>query len=329
MKALFMCVALGLTALACSGQPQTTGLTEPVRVGYGSTRNTQFRSGALPGSKPLTSEETLSHVAPQAPSISLNVGGSIIRESDTGFVISGSTSIEAVAVGVRFLDLGSGYWIVPVTGQDPTRPGTFTWSATLDFGTGIPAGFHPLAVVAIDGSGHGGTQAEADLCVASDIPDNLSACSPATLPPTSVVSLVWDTPVDLDLRVITPEGKVVDPKHPSTAVAVDGHVDPTAKGTGIFDTDALRGCVDTGHRRENLVWQDAPGPGTYLVYASLFDACGQASVRFTLSLNQRVPSEDGGALHLADTFERTGELLAADANAGTQLGLFVTEFNVQ
>ena len=153
--------------------------------------------------------------------------------------------------------------------------------------------------------------------------------SPASQPPTSVVSLVWDTPVDLDLRVITPEGKVVDPKHPSTALAVDGHVDPTVKGTGIFDTDALRGCVDTGHRRENLVWQDAPETGTYLVYASLFSACGQASVRFTLSLNQRAPSADGGALQLVDTFETTGELLAADADAGTRLGLFITEFTVQ
>lgn len=329
MKALLVSLALGLVTLACSGQPQTTGLTEPVRVGYGSTRNTQFRSGALPGSRPLTSEESLAHVAPEPPSVSLNVAGSIIRESDTGFVISGATSGEAVAVGVRFLDLGSGYWIVPVTGQDPTRPGTFTWSATLDFGTGIPPGFHPLVVVAVDSAGHAGTQAEVALCVASDIPDNLNACSPASPPPTSVVSLAWDTPVDLDLRVITPEGKVVDPKHPSTAVAVNGHVDPTAPGTGIFDTDAVRGCVDTGHRRENLVWQDAPAAGTYLVYASLFAACGQASVRFTLSLNQRVPSADGGALHLTDTFERTGELLAGDANAGTQLGLFVTEFTVQ
>jgi hypothetical protein len=329
MKALLAGIAFSTVALGCSGQSQTAGLNEPLRVGYGSTRNTQFRGGALPGSKPLTNQETLSHVDPQPPSISLNVAGNIVRESDTGFVIGGSTSSEAVAIGIRFLDLGSGYWILPAEGQDPTRPGTFTWSATVDFGATIPPGLHPLGVVAIDGAGHGGTQAEVDLCVASDIPDNLNACSPSTKPPTSVVSLVWDTPVDLDLRVITPEGKIVDPKHPSTALAVDGHVDPTAQGTGIFDTDAMRGCVDTGHRRENLVWQDAPALGSYLVYADLFDACGQSSVRFTVSLNQLAPSEDGGTPHLAGTFERTGELLAADANAGTQLGLFLTEFTVQ
>jgi hypothetical protein len=318
-----------LLSAACSGQPVTAGLTEPVRVSYGTLQNAQFLSGALPGSAPLTSQQSLSNVAPRPPSVSLNVADSVINESDTGFSVSGSTSSEAVAVGIRFLDLGTGYWVLPVAGQDPTRPGTFTWSATLDFGGNIPPGLQPLAVVAIDGSGRGGTQTATDLCVASDIPDNLSACSPSATPPSEVLSLVWDTPVDLDLRVITPDGKVVDPKHPSTAVAVNGHVDPSAAHTGVFDTDAMRGCIDTGHRRENLVWQQTPNPGRYFVYASLYDACGQSSVRFTLSLNQPVPAADGGASTLTSTFERTGEMLASDADAGVSLGLFVTEFVVQ
>jgi hypothetical protein len=315
--------------LACSGQTLNGGATEPLRVTYGGTNNAQFRGGSLPGSKPLSSAEELANAPRTPPTVSLNVAGSVIRESDTGFLVNGSTSSEAVAVGLRFLDLGTGYWVLPVTGQDPTRPGTFTWTATLDFGAQIPPGFHGLGVVGIDAAGHGGTQTEADLCVTSDIPDNLSACSPAAKPPATVVSLAWDTAVDLDLRVITPEGKIVDPKHPSTARAVNGHVDPTAKGTGVFDTDAERDCVDTGHRRENLVWEDPPASGRYSVYASLYSACAQPSVRFTLSLNQPGPSEDGGAQHLVSSFERTGELLAADADAGTRLGLFITEFIVQ
>jgi hypothetical protein len=271
----------------------------------------------------------LANVAQAPPTVSLNVSASVIRESDTGFVISGSTSSEAVAVGIRFLDLGSGYWVLPVAGQDPTRPGTFSWSATLDFGAGIPPGFHSLLAVGIDSAGHGGTQTAQDLCVASDIPDNLSACSAGAKPPTTVLSMAWDTAVDLDLRVVTPLGKIVDPKHPSTALAVNGHVDPSVPGTGVFDTDAERDCVDTGHRRENLVWQDPPDAGRYYVYASLYSACAQPSVRFTVSLNQPGPAEDGGVHHLVSTFERTGELLASDADAGTSLGLFVTEFVVQ
>ncbi len=320
---------VALSLFACSGTPQTAGLAEPLRVNYGGGRNAQFIGAPLPGSKPLSNEETLANVTPQAPTASLNVGASVVRVSDTGLVLSGSTSSEAVAVGIRFLDLGSGYWVLPVAGQDPTRPGTFTWSATVDFGAGILAGFHPLAVVAIDGAGHGGSQTAVDLCVQSDVPDNLSSCSPGAKPPTTVLSMVWDAPVDLDLRVITPAGKTVDPKHPSTAVAVDGQVDPSVMGTGIFDTDAERDCVITGHRRENLVWQDAPDPGRYFVYASLFSACSQPAVHFTVSLNQPGPAEDGGVRHLVSTFERTGELLAVDADGGTKLGLFVTEFLVQ
>lgn len=314
---------------ACSSQSAPSGISEPVRVRYGLTQNAQFRGGALPGSAPLTSEQSLSGVKPSAPSVSLNVAGSIANEGDSGFNVSGVTSGEAVAVAVRFLDLGSGYWILPVSGQDPTNPGNYTWAATLDFGADIPPGFHTLAAVAIDANDHGGTQASSELCVASDIPDNLRACSPGSAPPTTVLSLAWDTPVDLDLRVVTPSGKAVDPKHPSTADAVNGKTDPTQPNTGVFDTDALRGCVNSGHHRENLVWQDAPQPGTYFVYASLFDACGQGAVHFTLSLNQPTPVADGGTPVLSQVFERSGELLAVDADAGASLGLFVTEFLVQ
>jgi hypothetical protein len=312
---------------ACSGQALPSGRTEPLLVRYG-TQNAQFLRGALPGSRPLTSAETLANVPPNLPAVTLNGGGGVVRESDTGFNLSGTSSKEGVAIGIRFLDLGSGYWVLPIPARDSVFPDTYIWSATLDFGSDIPPGRHPLAVVAIDNDGHGGTQESAELCVTSDIPDNLSACSSAA-PPASVVSLVWDTPVDLDLRVITPQGKVVDPKHPSTALAVNGKFDPSANGTGVFDIDALRGCVDSGHRRENLVWQQAPALGRYLVYASLYDACGEASVRFTVSVNQPTPAPDGGAPQLTSSFQRTGELLASDADAGAKLGLFVTEFVVQ
>ncbi len=229
-------IASGL--LGCSSESTTAGIGEPIQARYGNGRKAQFLSGDLPGSRPLTDQEISSGVQPNTPTASLSVSLGAVHEAETGFVASGSTSTEAVAIGIRFMDLGTGYWVLPVTGLDPTKPGTYNWNATLDFGGNIEPGDHPLAAVAIDAAGHGGSQFTTELCVISDIPDNLSACSSSAKPPFSVLSLNWDTPVDLDLRVITPQGKVVDPKHPSTAPAVHGQFDPTAPGTGVFDTDA-------------------------------------------------------------------------------------------
>ena len=321
--------ALGASLFGCSGETLSGGISEPVQVRYGSGRNAQFISGDLPGSKPLTDEEFLSGVKPALPSTSLDVSAGIIRQADTGFTASGATSNEAVAIGVRFLDLGSGYWVFPVTSQDPIKPGTFGWNASVDFGANIVPGRHRLGVVAIDENGHAGSQFATPLCVTSEIPDNLSSCSASAKPPFLVLSLVWDAPVDLDLRVITPQGKVVDPKHPSTALTVKGVTDTTAKGTGIFDTDAGRNCAVSGHRRENLVWQDPPVAGTYFVYVSLFSACGQAAVHFDLSLNRPGATAKDGTRQMESVYEQAGELLAIDADAGTKLGLFVTEFPVQ
>jgi len=332
MRRAWLLAALALvpTSLpACSSESLTAGITEPIRVNYGNGRNAQFLAGGLPGSPPLTDEEILNGVTPKAPTASLNVSLGSVRQAETGFVASGSTSTEAVAIGIRLMELGSGYWVFPVTGLDPTKPGTYNWNATLDFGGNIEPGKHALGVVAIDAAGNAGSQFTTELCVLSDISDNSSACSANAKPPFSVLSLNWDTPVDLDLRVITPQGKVVDPKHPSTAIAVDGKFDPTAPNTGVFDADAERNCVHTGYRRENLVWQDPPLPGSYLVYVSLFDACGQAAVRFNLSLNHPGPPGDDGTRPLESSYSQAGEMLAADADAGAKLGLFVTEFSVQ
>ena len=327
MNARVLLLLLGLCG--CSGEAMTAALSEPVRVRYGVQQSAQFREGALPGTPALTGAQIQAGAEPNLPSVSASLSTSVVLESDTGKGISGEASSTAFAVGIRFLDLGTGYWVLPVAGENPAQPGSYTWSATLDFGAGIPPGLHPLAVVALDEAGRGGSQTTTSLCVAGDIPDNLSACSASRTPPASVLSLSWDSPVDLDLRLVTPGGKIVDAKHPTTGVANDhGVVDTAASHIGVFDGDALRGCVDSGRRRENLVWQQLPEAGRYFVYANLYDACSQPAVRFNLSINQPT-STDGGAPLLTSTFQQSGELLASDANGGTALGLFLTEFLVQ
>ena len=92
--------------LACSSEPVTLGLTEPVRV-----NDAQFQEGGLPGLPPQTLEEILAEVPPVQPAFtafSLNVTPIELAEERTA---SGLTTTDAVAVGVRFESLGSGYWV--------------------------------------------------------------------------------------------------------------------------------------------------------------------------------------------------------------------------
>jgi len=119
----------------------------------------------------------------------------------------------------------------------------------------------------------------------------------------------------------------VDSKHPTTAVEDEnGKVDAKAPGNGTFDYDAVASCARDGRRRENLVFQGAPAAGTYLVYANLYDSCGEDSVRFTASLHVAVPGTEPDTFAVEETYHQSGELEAAHENGGQKLGMFVTSF---
>ena len=326
-------VAIAVSSMAvggCSGQATPSGLSEPVRVQFGSAQNAQFIPGPLPGQPPLSSDQVNAGVAAVNPSIpSLSVTGQVVSESEANKAFSGLASADAVAVALRFEDLGSGYWVFPVGPPDLLQASQYTWKASLSFGAAIPAGLHALNFAAIDAQGHSGTQNSIQLCVDSPVPDNFNACFPNKAPPNTVFSLDWDTPVDLDLQVQTPSGKLVDAKHPTTTPEEDGGLAPAAPNVGTLDRDAGRGCVDDGVRREDMVWEQKPDPGVYYIYANLYDACGQSAVHFNLALYQAEPGVEAGTQQLVQSFSRSGELLAADANGGAGIGLFVTQVLVQ
>jgi hypothetical protein len=231
-------------------------------------------------------------------------------------------------VALRLLDLGSGYWLFPVGAPDPTAQGEYAWSARVDFAREIPSGEHELLLAALDRNGHAGAQFSSRLCFTSPLGDD-SVCDPRQAPPAAVLSLSWDAGADLDLRVITPAGKIVDAKHPSTALAADAGaaVDVTGPGVGVLDRDSVRACVADGVQRENLIFASEPAAGSYSLYANLYDGCGLPGARFTLSVHRAIPDADGGAARLTETFRRSGVLLAGDANAGAELGMFVTTFS--
>jgi hypothetical protein len=325
-RPVVLLVASAALVVGCGEEPLTRALNEPVRVHDG-----QFHEGSLPGSAPLTAEEIAGGAALQDPYVtSLSYPTDTVSQGYAGYVLRGRATPNAATVALRFADVGSGYWTVPVSAPDPFNNDEYTWTVVLDLSPRVERGRHPLRVTVFDDAGRAGTQSELPFCVTSFVPDNLNSCNPKNAPPAAVLSLAWDTEVDLDLRVITPNGKIVDARHPSTALpGEDGKLDTNAPGTGVIDRDSNRNCISDGIRTENLVWKDKPNAGTYLVYANLNSACGESRVRFTASLYVSVPGAEPETFQQVQSFRESGQLHAIDANSGTKLGLFVTQFDVQ
>jgi hypothetical protein len=285
----------------------------------------------MPGEPALSGEDILAGVEPTPPFVSsFDFVGSRLAAGESDRAVSGRTSPDAVSVGLQLEGLGSGFWLLPVGAADVANNNEPTWSSAISFNPHLAPGKHRLIAAAFDDDGNSGTQGLVDICLARVVPDNRNACDPAIAPPAFVASLEWDSEVDLDLKVVTPAGKVVDPRHPSTAPEnEDGEVDPEAPGSGVIDIDSNRDCVSDGKRRENLIFQETPPPGKYTVYANLFDACGQSSVRFELSLHQASAGAEPDTYTVIETYRRAGEIIAVQANGGKALGTFVTEFSVQ
>lgn len=313
-------VALG--ALGCSGESLTRGLTEPFRI-----EGSQFIDGDLPGI-PGDSDAAKEAAGAGLPSLVAFSSLTIVPPGAVERSISGTATVGTSSVGLRFADLGDGYWVLPTTTADLFSENELAWGGLASYARQPKAGKHKLLGVAIDSEGRAGVQASLDVCLLPEVPDNGNVCDPAKDPPKLVISLGWNSPVDLDLRVVTPDGKIVDAKHPSTALAgEDGKVDPTAEGTGQILSDSNAACQIDGQQRENLVFQQRPPAGKYFVYANLFEACDQASVEFTLTLHSSIPADD----HFTqlETLSKSGGLQAIHANAGAALGTFLTQFTIE
>ena len=303
---------LALALCRCSGEPQRVGLDEPFAV-----RNGVLREGPLPGSPPSDAGIT-------TPAITAaESAGALVAPGQAGKVYLGRASPEAYAVGVRLDELGSGWWMVPVGGADPSFNNELTWQLTADFPGRVAPGLHRMRFVALDASGRGGTQRDLRVCVLPEIPDNLHACDPTITAPDTVISLSWDADADLDLVVVTPDGKVVDARHPTTAAVMGTSVpadrlrDPS---TGVLDRNSNAACALDRVRRENLVFQGAPAAGVWRVYVNLFDACRQTAARYRVGVWRRDAS---GAQ--TESLRRDGILTAIAANGGAARGTFVTE----
>jgi hypothetical protein len=143
----------------------------------------------------------------------------------------------------------SGYWVVPVEGTDGTQTlelslpslkpaadgstNNVMVTVTDDSGRAIEWVTHPINQLIV---GSGGVQ----------------------------VSLTWDAPVDLDLHVTDPTGRLVD----------WGAEDP---GDGMLDLDSNAECKLDNVNTENIFWEDGKEvAGPYSINVSYYASCEYA-----------------------------------------------------
>jgi len=302
--------------VGCGGEPALSGLDEPIRVPTGT-----FKLGELPGSAPGSNA-----TGPRAKVY--ESANNALRPGQAGKTIGGRTTTDASAIGVRFEGRGTGYWVLPVGAPDPQANGELTFSVGYDVADDAQPGLVRMLFAAIAENGSSGEQDALDVCITRPIPDNLNACDPTIEPPDVVLSLAWDSAADVDLVLVTPSGKVVDAKHPTTAPPQpNGTVKPDKTVDGIFDRDGNGACAGDQTRRENVVWQAKPALGTYLVYANLFSACGADGARFTVTVH--VSKSQDKTFDLVEVLRVSGRFIPLDANGGSGPPLYVTAFEIK
>ncbi|HTB76969.1 MAG TPA: hypothetical protein VK762_27180 [Polyangiaceae bacterium] len=306
------------------GQSPITGLGEPIVVQGG-----QFISGDLPGSPPTSGGNTRTTadggLEPLSVLSALTVS-QIVVPGMLGKSIHGDVSGDTQAVGIRFPDMGSGYWVVPAGAPDTQTPGALGYSFSAGFNADDPPGNHTLRLVAIGPTGNAGTQFGIPVCLESSIPDNGHACNPSIAPPAAVFTLTWDTNFDLDMHVVGPAGAVYDTKM-RVPEPLEAGVTKIPPDEPFIDRDSMQNCVPDGLRQEDLVFPDTPPEGNYFLFVDPFSACGQNAVHFTFTVYQSVgkcPS-----CNLQVTAKQSGELLASQATGGTSPPTFVLKLPVQ
>jgi hypothetical protein len=332
-----------LAVSACSdGQEALTGFNEPLRV-----RGAEFIKGALPGSPPVEKPGMFEDGDP-ARVFNFNIPTSlIVAQGQGGKKVPVFVSTNSASVGYALKGLGTGWWVIPTGDLDTSiNPPALTVPAVADFSQDIPVGPKTLVAVALDANGRAGAQLNQFLCVASNGPAGASECPGGAPVPVAAITLTWDTQVDLDLQVLTPDGKLVSAKHPNVDdIPKNGSFDPNKPH---IDRDSNPNCIIDGARRESLIWPTNPDnpakseapAGLYLVYVNLFSACNQQAVRFHVQITQAVaaPVEEGAAGASGDgsdalvervMSDTSGEMIAVQASPGAPTGMFVTQYDFE
>ena len=274
LRAVSVVASLVAAGCAASASPES-GVTALLRVS-----NAQFVEGALDPDTAATGSAVISGVA---------INNTNVYPGEENFPLSGTVTGATALVGLKD-DVG--YWIVPATLVDQTTVGGYDFSAQLTFSPLMPVGSQTLILRGVAKDGTIG-------------PAQLYKLEAATPVPTGalVITLAWDTEVDLDLHVVIPSSDPNDPtpieiwaKHPvGLPVPVLGgppiYPDQIANAP-YLDFDSNANCAIDGRRQENVIFPVAPPPGDYTVRVDTPSLCGLSNAQWTVTTT---PLPDGTA----------------------------------
>ena len=165
------------------------------------------------------------------------IRSTIIPAGTVAKSISGNAAEGALSVAVALDGLSSGYWVTPVGPPDQDTKGELTWKVICNFAHDLPAGPQKLRFAAANRDGTFGAQRLLDVTTTPFVPEG-----------NVVASLSWGNDADVDLHLISPSGKELDPKHISTT-EIDEDTKLPLPGGGTLDRDSIANCVPDGRRR--------------------------------------------------------------------------------
>jgi uncharacterized protein YfaP (DUF2135 family) len=136
-----------------------------------------------------------------------------------------------------------------------------------------------------------------------------------------VISLTWDSDVDLDLHVVDPAGVEIWAGNTTEYQVAPGQpFDPNAaRDAGMLDADSNGACVIDGREREDVTWPHEPPSGHYRVRVDTVSLCGLTETHWKVEARR-----DGKVIGSA-----SGQSIEADTRWTHQLGAGVVALELE
>jgi hypothetical protein len=257
-----------LAAAGCTGASPDDGIGARLRLA-----GAQYIPGAL-GSADMGDAPTIQ---------TLSITNTVLFPGAAGVSLGGSaTAATAMLIG---FDGDVGHWVVPTGVEDPENPGAFLFSTSMSVSPEIPLGPQNLFLRGVDAHGNVGPVKTLVIKIQG------RALSAAGTPPLQV-TLTWDTEADLDLKVRVPIPNPVAMKSyldvwnkspvalPPLAAGAPPYTADDVAAAGQLDFDSNAQCLIDGRLQEDVVFPQAPPPGTYQVRVDAYSMCGQTAAEW-------------------------------------------------